>query len=383
MIGPTILAALCCAYPVLVCLAALRMRKQRPPAVPDYLPVSILKPVRGVEDQLVQAVESHAQLEYSQPYELLLGVEDPNDPAIPVLTGLQQQYPHCDIKIQVCPTQTPNGKVGILMDLAASARYGVIIINDADIVVPSDYLQHVMDYLQQPAAIPPVGLVTCLYRAHGTRLPARWEAFGVAVDFMAGVMVARLIGVKEFGLGATLACTRESLAAIGGLQAISGYLADDYQLGKQITQQGYATLLAPLVVETQLSGATWREVWEHQVRWARTIRLSRGGGYWGIPLSYAGLWGLLFLVSGHVTWGIILLVLRYAAAWCSGVWILRSPVAAQFFVLAPVWDVCALAIWVAGLGGRQVQWRDLTMRLDAQGRILAKAARPPKPEKVA
>src|SRR5208282_5852983 len=145
--------------------------------------------------------------------------------------------------------------------LARVARHPVLVINDSDIVVERDYLRRVVAPLERPK----IGLVTCLYRATGASWPARWEALGIATDFAAGMLVARAIGIAEFALGSTMALRAADLERIGGFAAIGDYLADDYQLGRHITELGYRIVLARAVVETRLSGETWTDVWRHQL----------------------------------------------------------------------------------------------------------------------
>src|SRR5262249_15657735 len=142
-----------------------------------------------------------------------------------------------------------------------------------------------------PLSDPGVGLVTCLYRAEGDTLAARFEGLGVATEFAPSALVARLAGVDEFALGSTLALRKVDLERVGGFQAIADYLADDYQLGRRLRGLGLKCVLPDMVVDTHLSGG-WRSVWRHQVRWARTIRVSKFWGYVGLPVTFATLWAV-------------------------------------------------------------------------------------------
>jgi len=206
---------------------------------------------------------------------------------------LIESFPERRLRLVAVSTRAANGKVGALADLAREARYPLLLVNDSDIHVPPDYLRRIVGPLEDPA----VGMVTCLYRAASDDWPGRWEALGIATDFAAGVLVAPLVGVREFGLGSTLLFRAVDLEAIGGFAALADYIADDYQLAKRITELGRRVLLSRQVVTTWLSGRTWGEVWRHQVRWARTIRVSRGA-YLGLPLSNASLWALVAVAAG-------------------------------------------------------------------------------------
>jgi len=321
------------AYQLLAIVACLVHWRRKGAKSVDLVPISVLKPTNKGTFPPQKALESH----------------------------LSQDYPEFEVVSNGLPGEsTPNPKVGKLIVLAREARHPVWIVNDADIRVPPGYLRDVAATLAQPG----VGVVTCLYRAHGNSQASSFEAFGVAVDFMPSILVARLIGVREFGLGATLAFRRSDLERIGGFTAIAPYLADDYQLAKKITELGLRCELSRAVVDTDLGG-DWRAVWRHQVRWARTIRFSRPGGYLGLPVAHAGLWAL---VAAGSPFALILLGLRFASAWIGGVAVLDSPVARRWWWLAPVWDLAAFAVWIAGWTGRTVEWqgRKLTIGLDVK-----------------
>jgi ceramide glucosyltransferase len=186
---------------------------------------------------------------------------------------------------------------------------------------------------------------------------------------MPSTLVAQLIGVREFGLGSTLAFRASDLAQAGGLAAIGDYLADDYQLAKHITRLGKRALLSTYTVETALGDVTWKAGWQHQLRWARTIRTSKGGGYAGLPITHAGIWVVLAMISGAAGPALVLLVLRLVSAFVSSLWVLGSSQATALFWLAPAWDLYSFAIWLASYSGREVRWRDRVLTIDAQGKI--------------
>jgi len=264
-------------------------------------------------------------------------------------------------------TKTANAKVGVLQDLAAAARFPILVVNDADIRVDPDYLDRVV----APLADPKVGLVTCLYRPNGTSFASRFEGLGVSTDFAPSALVARLVGVDEFAMGSTLAFRKTDLEKIGGFAAIADNLADDYQLGHRIHQLGLKCVLSDVIVETSLSGG-WLDVWRHQVRWARTIRVSKPGGYVGLPITNAMLWILILWLLGRFQMAGIILALRLWMAILAGWFTLRSRDVLKFWWLVPARDLFAFAVWIAGLFGNTVIWRDRELRLDAEGRIQRK-----------
>ena len=318
----------------------------------------MLKPVRGVDPGFREAIRSHTVLHGD--YEFLCGVSQPNDPALPVLREFSR------VRVVDSDTHAANGKVGVLIDLKAAARYSILVVNDADIRVAPDYLARVT----APLANPRVGLVTCLYRPVGDTFAARFEGLGVATDFAPSALVARLLGVDEFAMGSTLAFRREDLDRIGGFAAVADYLADDYQVGHRIHALGLKCVLSDVVVETHLGGG-WRQVWQHQVRWARTIRVSRFGGYLGLPITNATLWAVVVAAGGRLDLGIALLAMRLAMAFASGWGVLRSRDVLYLWWLVPARDLFGFAVWVWGLFGDSVVWRSQRLRLDRDGRIHA------------
>ena len=355
MIALTI-AAIAAAYQILAILAC--VFRGRVAAAKGVGPVSVLKPVRGLDAGFREAIRSHTVLQGE--YEFLCGVSQPNDPGLRVLREFYR------VRVVESDTHAPNGKVGVLIDLAVAAKHPILVVNDADIRVEPDYLTRVT----APLADPGVGLVTCLYRPLGDTFAARFEGLGVATDFAPSALVARLVGVDEFAMGSTLAFRRADLERIGGFVAVADYLADDYQLGHRIHALGLKCVLSDVVVETHLGGG-WRQVWAHQVRWARTIRVSRFGGYLGLPITNATLWAVVCALLGRFDLAAGLLGLRLVMAFAAGWGVLRSRDVLVLWWLTPARDLFGFAVWVAGLFGNSVVWRGRRLELDREGRIQA------------
>jgi ceramide glucosyltransferase len=349
-----------------VAIAACWHRLRQPPRQFTFTPpVSILKPIRGADPRFWEAIRSHAELDYPE-FEILFGVRDPQDPALPHIERLMAEYPRRSIRLIHTSTSAPNAKAGVLAELAREARHDVLLVNDSDIRVPPGYLQQCCGPLEEAR----IGLVTCLYRADAGTFAGRFEALGIDTDFAPSTLVAPFVGVREFALGSTLCFRRADLERVGGFEAIGSFLADDYQLGKRIHALGLDCHLAAPVVETQLGARTMRDAWAHQVRWARTIRVSRGDGYAGLPVTFATLWGLVALAAGHWWTGTVVLLLRLVMVLVSGLAVMRSPGVARRWWWFPARDLWAVAVWVTGLFGRQVEWRGLRLRLDSEGRIV-------------
>lgn len=353
-------------YQLTALLASIRQMMRRDPRPASLPPISILKPIRGLDPGFADAILSHVNQDYPE-YEILFGVPDPADPCIPLIQRLQRDHPERAIQLHLSPNSAPNGKVGTLEELARQARYPLLLVNDSDIRVPGDYLQSVVAPLEDPA----VGVVTCLYRASARRLPGIWEALGIATDFAPSTLVAPFVGVKEFGLGSTLVFRRRDLDRIGGFAALADFIADDYQLARRITGLGLRVHLSTTIVETSLQGDSWAGVWAHQLRWHRTIRVSRGA-YIGLPVTQASFWAAVAILVGQPWWGGTLLVARYLMAFTAGWGVLRSGLVLHYFFLIPFRDLWGSAIWLAGLFGSTVVWRGRRLRLAPDGKILLK-----------
>jgi ceramide glucosyltransferase len=359
------LGAAAAAYQLLALVAAvlrLAARERRASAFP---PVSILKPVHGFDPGFYESIRSHALVDYPE-YEILFGASDPDDPAIAEVERLIKEYPALPIRFVSGAAPAGNRKVGVLERLAAEARYALLVVNDSDIRVPRDYLKRIVAPLEDAA----VGMVTCLYRARASRLPGRFEAVGIATDFTPGVLVAPLVGVSEFALGSTLAFRARDLERAGGFAAIADYIADDYQLSKHIRELGLRVTISKCVVETSVPDSTWGDMWRHQLRWARTIRLSRGGGYLGLPVTNATFWAALLAVAGAWWAALPLFALRMVCGLVTAVFVLGDKRSLAGAILIPFRDLAGLALWLAGLFGSSVVWRDATLRLDRAGRIV-------------
>jgi len=355
-------------YQLVAIFAILCQKRQPPTANPGFPPVSILKPLYGRDAGFYAAIRSHAVQEYPE-LEILFGVRSQDDPARQDVERLIAEFPALPIRLVHCTTAAPNQKVGSLIDLARAARHATLIVNDSDISVPANYIRDVT----APLADPRVGLVTCLYRAEAHDWPSRFEALAIATDFAPSTLVARLFGVSDFAFGSTMVFRRSDLERIGGFSAIADYIADDYQLGHKLHSLGLRNVISEAVVSTRLSSGSWRGAWRHQVRWARTIRLSGGGaGYLGLPITYATLWAAAAAAAGLWWVAAALIAIRLAMALTCGLWLLGSPAVFKYFYAIPLRDLAGVAVWAAGLVGRQVFWRDQQLRLDRAGRIVEK-----------
>lgn len=348
-------------------LAAHLFLFERLPAEAFAPGVSILKSLKGLDPGMLDAFRSHCRQSYAGEYELLFGVASLTDPATAAVLQLQQEFPDRSIQLVECPQMLgANGKVSTLAQLAPHARFDYLLINDSDITVSPRYLERVMIHFAPGAQQHnrPVGMVTALYRghAHGT-LPSSLEALGIAVEFQPSVLLSRWLehGMR-YGLGSTLAVRRDALDAIGGLAVLVDHLADDYELGARVHSAGYAVALSHEPVETSVPAYTWRGFFEHQLRWYRTVRDARPGGYVGLVCTHAFTWALLnVLASGLSPLSLWLLALtfflRLSLATTVGVRILRDPQVLTTLWLLPLRDLLSMGLWIAGFAGNTIVWR--------------------------
>ncbi len=323
-------------------------------------PVSILKPLRGADPQMYESFRSHCVQDYPE-YEMVFGVSDPDDPAVEAVQQLIREFPQCQIRLMVCPEVLGNNrKTSNLAQMLSIAKYDYVLINDSDIHVTPDYLRRVM----APFSEPQVGMVTCPYRGIAAEtLGSKLESAGISTDFIAGVLAARQIeGGIHFGLGSTLAVTRIALDAIGGFRPMVNYLADDFELGHRIAKAGFEVVLADTVVETHLPAYSFREFFEHQMRWARSTRDSRRFGYVGVLLTFGVPWAIFsVLLASGAWWSWCVLAaavgLRAAVAIKVGIGVVHDRAVWRHLWLLPLRDLVAFWVWFASFADNKVHWR--------------------------
>jgi ceramide glucosyltransferase len=323
-------------------------------------PVSILKPLKGVDPSIWECFCSHCEQQYPE-FQLIFGVSDPGDPAIEVVQKLKAQYPHVAIELIVCEKVLgTNTKVSNLAQMLPLARHELLLVNDSDIRVSPDYLRAVI----APLANAAVGLVTCLYYGiAGPTLGSRLEALSISTDFIPGVLTARLIerGL-HFGLGSTLAFRRSDLVSMGGFESLVDYLADDYELGSRIAATGKKVELSAETVATFLTSYNLRQFFSHQLRWSRTIRDARRWGYAGLLFTFGLPWALLTLLASRgAGWAWALLgmtaAVRAALAYVVAVLVLDDFQFVRDIWLLPLRDLIAPIVWIASFMGNRIQWR--------------------------
>jgi len=369
---PFIAASFGIVYCLLSLRAILRFRAGRGAVNRDFTPpVSILKPLCGLDPHAYESLLSHCVQDYPE-YEIIFGVSAPGDPVVAVVERLIREYPKVPMRLVICPNVFGmNFKISNLLQMLPEARHGYLVINDSDIAVPRDYLRRVIG----PLADRSVGIVTCLYRGIAARgIGSRLESMSIACDFVPGVLCASELekGIR-FAMGSTMAIHRDTLRRIGGLQSVADYLADDYELGHRISNAGLRIELADCVVEHYLPHYSWAGFFQHQLRWGRTVRSCRPHGYAGLILTFVFPWSIAaFAASPSMLLGALLvltsLALRMTICIASGHLVLRDRRVFANLWLIPVRDWVALLIWVLSYMGTHIIWRGNKFEL-ANGKL--------------
>lgn len=355
-----LLAAAPLAYYIVATFTAFRFfRRERARTFAPYAPaVSVLKPVRGVDFGSYENFASFCAQDYPE-YEILFGVGNETDPAVPLIQRLVAEFPQRRIRLLVGAERLgANRKVNMLARLACEARHDVFALTDGDIRVSPSYLREVV----APFKDQRVGAVTSFYRGIAEKsLGAELEAIGAASDFFAGVLMANWMEGVTFGLGASIVTTREWVAKIGGFAAIADMLADDYELGNRIARAGGKILLSREAVWTMYPAQAARGFWQHQLRWTRTVRLCRPLSFLGLIFTQGLPWVLLAAIIAPAAWIsaaylVAYLLLRYTMAWTVGVWGVADEVLRRKLWLVPLRDAIYFAVWLASFGSNRVHW---------------------------
>jgi ceramide glucosyltransferase len=343
-------------------LAAIRFfTRERAKKLPDFTPpVSILKPVRGVDFATHENFASFCQQDYPE-YEVLFCVNDLLDPAVPVIRQIIAEHPQCRVRLLSGAPQTgSNRKVNNLVLLTEEAKYEIVVQSDGDVRVGPTYLSEVVAAFVDPK----VGATSCFYRGVAQpNLGAELEAVGAASDFFAGALIADWKEGVTFALGASVTTTTSWLKAIGGYEALANLLADDYELGNRIHKAGGHVLLCREPVWTMYPAQSAKSFWDHQVRWARTVRLCRPASFIGLLFTHGLPWAVLAaLVAPNLAIATIYVaayfLLRFLMAWIVGVWGIGDPVLRRKMWLIPLRDAVNFGVWIASFASNRVTWGD-------------------------
>jgi ceramide glucosyltransferase len=356
--------------------AAMRFPLHRPKPGNGTLPgISILKPLKGKDEYTQECLESWFAPEYLGEREVLFGVHDPKDPVCESVRTLLKKYPDVSARLVVCGEILGiNAKVSTLIQLRSQAIHPVLVVSDADVKIPTGALEQLI----APLLDPTVGMVNCFYRlANPTTWAMHWEAVSINADFWSQVLQSITLKPQDFALGAAMSLRSKDLIDIGGFEGLADHLADDYQLGNRITQRGLRIALSPIPVECWDNPGGWASVWQHQLRWNRTIRVCQPAPYAASILSNLGLWTVVWVSVRHDRLGLLagatILATRMLVV---GILSARIEVVKKpwrqvaIAILAPIKDLFGAALWAAALFGNRVIWRGVTYRVQPDGRLV-------------
>src|SRR5579859_3635804 len=325
-------------------------------------PVTIFKPVHGMEERLEQNLESFFQQDYPD-YEIMIGARSEDDPAILLAKQIAQRHPQVKSRVVASgPPPWPNAKVFTLDKMIPLSRNDFFVISDSDVRVDRDFLRNVIP----PLFDRKLGLVTCLYR--GDPASDFWstlEALGMSVEMPSGVVVADMLEGIRFALGPAVAFRRDALDAIGGISATADYYSDDYVLGSKIWAAGYKVIFSHYFVHHVLTPRSFLRTLGDQLRWMKSTRHSRPWGHIGSGLTFAMPFGLLGLIAAVALgrWGLGLSFLgaafanRAVQSLVVGWWLMKDQRALKFCWLYPVRDLQGFGVWVASFLSHTFYWR--------------------------
>jgi ceramide glucosyltransferase len=352
-------------YSLLSIVAAMRYLSVRPPALSAPEPVSILKPLVGLDLGLESNLRTFFEQDYPA-FEILFAVRERRDPAAAVVEKLQREYPQVRMRLLVTGEPPyPNAKVHSLDQMLAAAANDLVVMSDSDTRVTSSLLRTVAAEFQDAR----LGVATCPYRAvSGSSFWSRLEATGMNTDFIAGILVARMLEGMRFAVGPTIVVRRRVLEALGGFDRLKDYLAEDFVMGKFAAEAGHGVILSSYVIEHHIGSSHWRENAAHRLRWVRSTRRSRPWGYMGQLFTMPFPLALLVCAAIPSWWPVVpaALLMRGLAAYVVSARVLRAPLN---WLLLPIEDITAFCFWVAGFFGNTIVWRGRRYRLHADGRF--------------
>ena len=352
-------------YSLLQIVAAFRYLAVRPPALQSAEPISILKPLAGLDLDLESNLRTFFEQDYPA-FEILFALRNESDPAAQVVARLQKQYPNVSSRLVLTGEPPyPNAKVYSLDRMLSDADHDLVVMSDSDIRVAPNLLRTIAAEFQEEH----LGVATCPYRAvPGKSFWSRLEAIGMNTDFWGSALVARMLEGMHFAVGPTIAARRRVLQSIGGFARVKDYLAEDFVIGKFAAETGHGVILSSYVIEHHIGSATLSENVEHRLRWARSTRRSRPAGYVGqlftMPLPLA-----LLVCSLSPAWWPALPIAIFVRSLAAYVVSARVLGASINWLLLPIEDMLGFCFWLAGFFGNTILWRGRRYRLFSDGRF--------------
>ena len=344
----------------------------RRPLPDTQLPaVSVLKPIKGLDPGCAENLSAFCVQDYPR-FEVLFGFQDPGDPAIPLAVAVAAAARGIARVVVTEGGSGTNRKVMNLRALADESRYPMLALSDSDMVVDKDYLRRIVAEYPSDGK---TGIVTSLYKISGPEsVGSALESLSIALDFIPSVLVARRLEGVTFGLGASILVSKEALRDIGGFDALTEYLADDYQLGFRLWKKGYKNIISRHVIENRVGPMSVASHLTHRLRWARTYRASRPMGFFGYGITHIFAFALVLLCvsptgASAVTAGLVL-ALRYGLALVLYRKVINTRHWLRWLFLIPLNDVLGFLVWLWSFAGSSVRWRGTCYRVTAGGKMM-------------
>ena len=357
-------------FSLLSIIAAHRYLAVRPPVLRAPAPISILKPLAGLDRDLESNLRTFFEQDYPV-FEILFGLQEESDPAFVIVEKLCREYAHVPSRVVITGESLyVNRKAYSLDRMLAAASYDLVVMSDSDTRVTPSMLRSIAAEFEDRK----VGVATCPYRAvPGANLWSKLEATGLNTDFIAGILAARMLEGMRFAVGPTIAARRDVLERIGGFARLKDYLAEDFMLGRLAAEAGYEVILSSYVIEHHIAAPRLRQNFAHRLRWLRSTRRSRPAGYVGQVLTMTTPLALILSIGAPRLWPLAAaaLMMRIFAAYLVSTQVLGAKIFAPLLLAE---DLAGFGFWIAGFFGRTIVWRSGRYRLTRDGRFAPAAA---------
>lgn len=329
--------------------------------------VSLVKPLHGAHPGLEPALIRFCEQDYPAEVQIVFGVQDSQDPAIEVVERIRASRPEANIELVVDPRlYGANRKASNLINIVARARHDLLILSDADIWVKPDYIRRVVAAMSAPG----VGAVSCLYVGDpGPGLWARLAAMAIDYQFLPGAVVGKALGLAQPCFGSTIAISTEVLGEIGGFAAFADHLADDYEIGRAVRAHGYRIAIPPMVVSHYCGEGSGAELFNHELRWGRTVRQIDPAGYAGsiitypLPLAIAAA-----ILTGLPPWSLALVLATLASrVLLKGCMDAATGSRAGPLWLIPLRDLLSFGVFLSSFVVNTIGWQGRRFRVGPDG----------------
>ena len=362
------LAIIGCLFTVLACFCVVGFPNPKLNSISAPPAVTVLKPLHGFEPEIAGLIAALCRQNYPAPVQIVCGTQRPESPAVAAIRAITADFPDLEIEVAVEPrSRGTNRKVSNLINMLPRARHDTLVLSDSDIAVEPDYLRSLTSLL----AAPRVGAVTCLYHGiDGDGLWAQFSALAINAQFLPHAIVAVSLGLAKPCFGATIALRRSVLERIGGFTALADVLADDHAVGVAVRSAGYEVVTAPFLVGHHCFEESFRQLFRHQMRVARTIKSIDPVAYAGTIVTHPWPFALLALLGGDpaaIMVAIAVLVARVTLCRCVE-W--RFGLPRQNYWLIPLHDLIAFTVYATSFFGATVHWRGADYRVAPNGSLI-------------